>query len=211
MAYNVPKPMKREKTSKSKSFHINSNNYSWDSETSGKMKVSLGNLSDAGWYWNGTEKDLNGFLFRLKNSKVKDEFLSSTKENNISFREIKPQLKKAVENGDGLYEMSGDNVVWHFGEIDGDVDESYELEESGISSDKQDEVYSKYHPITYEEFEKENKKSFKEDMKKAVDESNSFEELWAKQDDISQSLVEERMNANSLRFTQAIDKVKEKE
>ena len=210
MAYSITKPIKREKSNNAKSFSINSHNYSWESDKSGKMKVSLGNLSDAGWYWNGDEKDLNGFLFRLNHSKVKDEFLEDTKKQNISFQQIKPSLKKAVENSDGLYEMSGDNVVWHFGVIDGDVDESYELEESGFPKEKQDEVYSEYHPITIDEFEKENLKSYKEDMKKAVDESNSFEEFWKKQEDIQQDLIEERMSANSLRFTEAIDKVKEK-
>lgn len=211
MAFSIKKPIKREKSNKSKSFYISRHNYSWENDKSDKMKVSLGNLSDAGWYWNGDEKDLNGFLFRLNHSKVKDEFLEDTKKQNVSFQQIKPSLKKAVENGDGLYEMSGDNAVWHFGEIDGDVDDSYELEEAGITDGKEvDKVYSEYHPINIDEFEKENLKSYKEDMKKAVDESNSFEELWGKQDDINQSLVEERMNANSLRFTQAIDKVKGK-
>jgi len=214
MAYNIKnKPVKEKKSSMKenvKSFYIDKHNYSWENDGKGTMKVSLGNMTDAGWYWNGNQNDLNGFLFRLNHSKVKDEFLSDVKSKSISFRQIKPQLLKSAEKNDGLYEMSGDNVVWHLGQIENDVDESYEIEEAGISKEKQDDVYSEYNPITYKEFEKENSKMYKEKIKKAIKESNSYEEFMEKQDEIQVELMEERMNENGLRFIQAINKVKEK-
>lgn len=214
MAYKIKnKKPKKEKQSfvmedRKNTFEIYAHNYSWHKNKDGTMRVSLGNMTDAGWYWDGDEKELNGFLFRLKNSRVRDDFLDDFKKENINFGEIKPQLIQSARKGDGLYEMSGDNVVWHFGEVEGDVDETYEIEESGLTKEQENKVYEEYSPITYEEFEKEYSSSFKKDMEEAVKKSDSIEELWKHQGDIAEDLTEKRINENQERFLNAIDKVK---
>jgi hypothetical protein len=212
MAYEISKPKLKEKKENykdNKSFSIDTHNYSWEKDKKGSMKVSLGNTTDTGWYWSGNQNDLNGFLFRLNHSTEKDKFLEDVKEENINFVQIKPQLIKSVERGNGLYEMSGDNIVWHFGEQD-DVDENYEMEESGLTKEQKDNIYTEYMPITYEEFAKKNSKNYKEQMKKAINESDSYEEFMEKQNEISQELIEERMNENNLKFIEAINKIKGK-
>lgn len=216
MAYKIPIAKKKEMEKiygvmdGKKPFSIDENNYGWERERNGTMRVRLGNMSDAGWYWDGDQNDLNGFIFRLNHSQIKDDFLKDTTKNNITFAEIKAQLLKSSQKMDGFYEMSGDNVVWKFGETDGDVDEAYEMEEAGLTKEQENKVYSEYKPVSYEEFEKENAEFYKKSMNTIIVESNSYEEYMEKQEDVSAELQERRMNENQNRFLQAIDKVKEK-
>lgn len=83
----------------------------------GKLKYSLGNLSDAGWFWNGTEDDnmFLLFLYRLKHSKINPK----EREEIFGFDNIDEYYRKAKASENELWELAyavtGDNVVWNFG------------------------------------------------------------------------------------------------
>lgn len=196
-------------SSKDKSFSIDADNYAWSRNSNGTMEVRLGNMTNAGWYWNGNQSDLNGFLWRINRSSVRDEFLQDIQKEGISFAEIKPVLLKSAGKGDGLYEMSGDNAVWKFGNAEETIDYSYEFEEEGLTEEQQQKVWQEYTPIGVDEFEKKHKQSYKKDMVKAVEKSNSYKELWEAQASIAQGLAEDVSAENMDRFYQAMKKVKE--
>src|SRR3990170_593844 len=107
MAYKVNKPISTKqmalmKQGKDKSLararaylfgeniDIVRHNYSWKIDEQGKSKFTLGNLTDAGWFWDGNEDDAVGFFARINRSKVQNEFIKDVE--NIDFNEIKPIL-----------------------------------------------------------------------------------------------------------------------
>jgi hypothetical protein len=117
---------------------ISRHNWSMKINPDGTMKLSLGNFSDAGWYWNGDESDLAIFLYRMMNSAVKDQFIEDIEEEGITFQMLVPQLIESMESpdGNGIYSLTGDNVRWHFGETfdqDIDVELDYVQEEYGLT------------------------------------------------------------------------------
>lgn len=213
MTYGIKRKPKvlKEKSSSHKSFSINAHNYSWSRDAKGIMEVSLGNMTDAGWYWNGDQNDLNGFLFRLNHSRVKDEFLEDVEKENVTFAEIKPQLSKSVNKDDGgFYELSGDNNIWKFGNDSFDVEDSSLFDEENLNEEQKNKVWNVYNSITYEEFEKKYSKSYKADMQKAIDESDSYEEFMERQDEIAEDLVNKRVDENQSRLMEAINEVNDK-
>jgi hypothetical protein len=188
MSYKLKSPKLKEKKTfeieKEKSVYINGHYYSWEEEN-GKVKISLGNLSEAGWYWNGDKKSFISYLHRIENSKTRDSFLQDVKKENINFdKKVKPYLYESAKTKDGLYEMSGDNVRWHFGE---DLMDSYDIKEEYELTDKQaDEFWIKYSGLTYEQFQRKYGKEYQQDIDKAISESHSFEEFMEKTNELKE-------------------------
>ena len=153
--------------------------HSWEKDKSGKMKLSLGNWTDAGWHWDGNEKDMIGFLTRIGTSNFAQEFINDVK-GKISFKDVKPVLLNALKKNDGLYEISGDNRVWHFGEglePDESSERDYLIEEKKLPEEKVEKIIQTaydYFKTNYDEFEKEYSGVYKRDMKKIIEESESF-------------------------------------
>jgi hypothetical protein len=103
----------------------------------------------------------------------------------VNFNDLKPVLMKALEKNNGLYEISGDNVVWRFGEgeeIDTDAEEENLREGNPDLTEKQaEEIVNNafvYTHANYDGFEKQYKTTYKEEMKETIQKSNSFEEFF---------------------------------
>lgn len=80
------------------------------------IKLTLGNLSDAGWFWDGDESSILGFFVRMGSMRVKDEKDRAFKEmDKLNYHSLKSVFFDALKEKDGLYELSGDNALWHFG------------------------------------------------------------------------------------------------
>jgi len=142
---------------------------------------------------------------RLNKSQVKDEFLKEMKEK-VPFKEVKEILKKGAKKGEGLYEASGDNRRWHFGEDEGEnaqyqAIKDLELSEKDEKKFKEhlDEKYSDYMPEEkhashdFDTFEKKHKKEYIRDIQKAVDESDDYEQFLEKTENIEEELQNEAM------------------
>ena len=210
MTYKIKSKKVKEKkesykVSPEKEVYIDKHNWSFEKKGN-KMKVSLGNMSDAGWYWNGDEKDLIGFSYRLHHSKVSDEFYKTMGEENVTFEKLKPLYLKSAETKDGLYQISGDNVFWHFGEGD-DADEIY-LEDENLNEEQKNKFYDVYSPIKYEEFEKSYGNEYKQDVKKAINSSSSFKEFNEKLEGLSEDYREKVREENQERTFKALNKIK---
>lgn len=207
----------KAKNSGAKQFDINSHNYAISYLGNGKFKLSLGNMTDAGWFWDGNEDDLNGYLVRLQSSQVRDEFLKDIQQE-ITFEQMKPFLEKSIKKGDGLYEISGDNVRWHFGDNDEsdieiireDVDEMIrngELSEKD-KDDFTEKVYSNEEGVKFEDFEKENKSVFIKKCEAALKESKSYSDYMNTLEDFKSDYDESYQNMKYEDVAVAIDKTK---
>lgn len=158
------------------------NNFSLEKEN-GKYKFSL---ADTGWYWSGNEGDALGFIMRIAYSDIKDTFLQKVTQEGISWSAFKPLLLKAASRKDGLYELSGDNRMWYFGETYADdlneLADSYkrELEELGWSTEdaeKESTAKLDHTHITYDVFKKEYGSKYASIMKTMINKSESFKDF----------------------------------
>jgi hypothetical protein len=165
-----------------KNANFSRHNWSFEVKDDKTLSLTLGNMSDAGWYWNGNEKELVGFTYQLHQSKVEDEFYAEMKKNNVSFNQLKPLYLESAKEKDGLYEISGDDVRWQFGETG--VDDYYMLEEEGLTESQKEQFYEEYSPISYEEFEKKYGEDYRKDVKNAIKSSSSFREFNIKMDEL---------------------------
>jgi hypothetical protein len=81
--------------------------------------LGLGNWTDAGWRWSGDETSMAGFLVRMATSAIKQQFIDDFNKAEIPFDEIKELAIIAIqEHKNGVYEISGDNNRWRFGNDD---------------------------------------------------------------------------------------------
>lgn len=167
---------------KDKDVAISRHDWSFETKKDNSISLTLGNLSDAGWFWSGDQKDIIGFTYRLHQSKVENEFYAEMNNNRLSFNQLKPLYYESAEKGNSLYEVSGDNVRWKFGEGN-DVD-YLTLEEEGLTDRQKEKFYEQYSPITYEEFSKKYNKKYQADVQKAIKSSGSFREFNIKMDEL---------------------------
>jgi hypothetical protein len=105
-------------------------------------KVRCGNWSDVGWNWDGTGKDLNTFMVRMANSTAWGEFKSEMENEGVPFATLKGQMLEDPE--DAMYALTGDNVLWHFGEHEPDYSawDDY-LKETYHATDEEIEEFKK--------------------------------------------------------------------
>jgi hypothetical protein len=181
MAYTI-KSIKTRAEPKS----ISQKYWTIERDEKGDYHFSLGNLTDAGWYWSGHTDEAIGFMRRIDKSKVKDQFLVEAKKEGITFESLKPTLLKSARVSNGLYMLSGDNVRWHFGE--GVEYEEGILEDENLTEEQKDKFWGVYRRIDYDDFEKQNKKWYKAEITKAINESNTYEQFFEKMNDIAGDL-----------------------
>jgi len=196
-----------------KEISFSGHNYSFDKEGD-KIKLSLGNMTDAGWFWDGDKNDLADYFIRLKNSKVRDEFIADANKNGLKLSDVKAQLIKDIQKGDGVYTISGDNRLWRFGEGDEpDFDSAYDdIDRTPEEKEKiEDEFYNQYE-TSFDEFEKIYGKDIRRELLNAVNSSKDFEELFSeieeRESGIQESFVREyRGNQELEAFGRAVAKV----
>ena len=150
------------------------NNFTFKKEGK-KYELSL---HDFGWDWDGGQEELAGFLIRIYNSKARDDFKKKKKKEGLKYADIKKDVIKAVKkHNDGLYEITGDNAVWHFGETG---DEEWEiLEQEGYSNEDIDEILGYYFDYDFKDFLKTyHAKELKQELINLFSKANTFEELF---------------------------------
>jgi len=143
-------------------------------------KLRLGNWTTSGWHWDGDKSDLGGFFVRLANSGVTNDFLADMKSHGVSFADVKADTVASVKAGDGVYELTGDNVQWHFGEDmvdrEGLIDDY--VEQTGKTREEVEEAAYDIDVSDYDEFVKSD--SFKEaktELLGIVESADTFDEL----------------------------------
>lgn len=185
-------------------ININKHNYSWTIDDKGKSKFTLGNMTDAGWFWDGGEEDAVGFAVRLQNSHVKDEFLKDTED--FDFKSLKPMFLKSAKKGNGLYELSGDNRVWNFGETS---ESEYDMfDEEKFTEEEKSKFYNYYKGDDFDEFEKKYGKNYKTDMENAIKSANNFNEYFDNIEGLKDGIMEDYFNYNDENKFEAMEKVK---
>lgn len=186
-------------------------NHSWEVDEKGKFRLSLGNMTDAGWFWDGNEKDMVGFLIRLAKSTETDNFLNGVK-GKVDFKDIKSVLLEALKKNDGLYEVSGDNRVWHFGESfepDESADRDYLIEKKKLPKEKAEKIIQDaydYYKTDYDEFEKQYGSVYNKEMKKIIEDSTSFEDFInkIKSEDFTMTWAENLMEYTDQKWRKAL-------
>jgi hypothetical protein len=189
-----------------KNPNISKHNYSFEVKDNNSLSLTLGNVSDAGWFWDGNEKDIVGFTYRLHQSKVEDEFYSDMKKNEVSFNQLKPLYYESADTKDGLYEITGDNRRWQFGE--NGVDDYYMLQEQELTESQKEQFYSEYSPTNYETFEEKYGEDYKKDVKKAIKTSGSFREFNIKMDELRTDYTQKAMDMDKDNAYSIINKIK---
>ena len=194
------RPLNKNKQDLKPGILTQSNNHSMEYLGGGKYKLTLGNLSDAGWFWDGDQRDLGGFTVRMSDSKVKDEFLQDLRDSDVQLNDMKEAITKSIQKKNGLYEISGGNGVWKFGE---DFSEQFseELKEIALSYELSDEDADKFEEYfwsnsngswaDFSKFRKEYGKEYADKMSKAVKESESFDELFRRTVEIKEHFGQE--------------------
>jgi len=170
----------------------------YDPSSNKRYSLRLGNLSTAGWYWNSDDvNDLLGFFIRSVNSDFKGAFLRGISKK-ADFAIFKKDLLKSASKGNGLYEISGDNGTWYFtSNLDDYIDEEIkEIVESrklklNISLEKFiDKLFDfDYIGVEYEDFEKEYKKRYIEEVSDIINKSKDFYDLDGKLHDYKESKI----------------------
>jgi hypothetical protein len=165
--------------------NFSGHSFSLERDSKGKYKFTLGNLSDAGWFWDGKPDEALGFLVRVGRSNFTPQFVKDAEENKFTLGEMKPVLEKALKKNDGLYEISGDNRVWKFGEgLDDAIDRESEVEhyvEEGLTQEEaEEEVDEKLSNMktSYEDFEKQYGKDYKKEMAELLGTAQSFDDFF---------------------------------
>jgi len=189
-------------------------NWSFQVDEKGKIKVSLGNLTDAGWYWDGDENDLIGYLNRLRTSDVKKEFLSEMRKAGVPFSKLKEHLLKSAKKADGLYELSGDNRRWHFGESsEMEYDELNERVQDGIiPEDKKDEVLDKFWDVyksetyDFDKWSKGEKKDYIKNVTEAIKKSKTYEDFFEELEGIEADIRDGLFDEERMEIADAMDK-----
>ena len=207
--YGSPEPPVKTTKSKTGTIDFSGHYYSFKKEN-GSYKLSLGNWTDAGWHWDGDGTELGGYLYRLALSTTKQDFLTDAKKEGLKYSNIKADVIKAIEKGDGIYEASGDNRVWHFGEDLNDsqyyIDEF--AEETGYSVDEID-PWQYYDGGNYDKFEKSPQyNEVKQELLEKFKDANTFEELFnnLNEEDFGITMTEATMDFQNQNFRVALNK-----
>ena len=187
MIDDIPKEDKKADGKSSmgmKDIDIRDRNIGMSSNDEGGLDLSL---DQDGWSWSGDETDLIDYINRVATSSKSDEFLEQLKD--VPFDKLKEQMVKNIDdNPDAFYSLSGDSRRWKFGETE-DGDMSYMIDEEITQAEEEltdeqiqkvsDDVWDNYNGGSYEEFmESWHGKELKGQFTKALEESDSLEELF---------------------------------
>ncbi len=205
-----------------KGIYMYNNYYTLERNKIGKYKLTLGNWTNAGWHWNGDNNDLFGFLVRVRDSIVSNDFLKELVEQGLTLNNFRKAIERSIKTCNGLYELSGDNVNWHFGQgYDPSVRMDEEVSEENLTEKQQKDFSENYFWIhanagycDYEKFELECRDEYIKDALTALKDSRDFEELFDEIGELSESYDEKyREYADELFFDeyyQLIGKYKKK-
>lgn len=166
--------------------HIREKNWGIEIRNGKIWDLNLGNLTDAGWFWNSrdkdTPKDFAGFIVRAMKSNFTSEFAQEMDSHGLSLETMKPALIKAINTGNANYEISGDNSRWKFGNDEPDLD--YELRENErfekLTEEQKakvrEEVWNHY-DIDFDEFNKRYGKYLIANFVKEVEQTSDWKDL----------------------------------
>jgi phosphotransferase system IIB component len=175
-----------------KNFDVSHDMYAI-SKDGGKYSLRLGNWTTAGWHWDGDKSDLGGFFVRLANSGVTDDFLADMKSNGVSFADVKADTVASVKSGNGVYELTGDNVQWHFGQETIDMEALIDeyVEQTGKTREEIEGIAYDINLSDYDDFVKSNAfKEAKAELLGIVESADSFDALMG---NLSSSKLKEKM------------------
>jgi len=215
------KSTKTVRQKKLPSVSISEENWQLDIRDDGTIELGLGNWTDAGWRWTGDSEEMTGYLVRLANSSLGDVD-SILEENGITFNDLKKIAIKNQNNKDiqdGLYQISGDNVRWHFGE--GEVDSSYLFDdyfevstEKNYSKEEKEKIYSEtwnqYNTPSFDDFIEDYGKDLRKDLKDALNESNNIDDFDEKTKNIKDNADEDYFGLINSNFSSAIANAEKK-
>jgi hypothetical protein len=174
----------REKKQMMKEVWLQGSNGYWSMlrNEDGTWDLSLDNKIS--WRWDGDGDDLFGFLIRVGKGGTKQDFIDKAK-GNLEFSEIKSDVIKKLDHPDAMYEISGDNNLWNGSEagemIDIDAEIEYVKDDYGLTDEQAEELSSDVwgnFDYSFEGFMEYRGKGLLDDVKKIVNNSNSFEELF---------------------------------
>jgi len=170
----------------------------YDPSSNKRYSLKLGNLTTAGWYWNSDDAyNLLGFFIRSITSDFRDAFLEEMSKKS-NFATFKKDLLKSASKGSGLYEISGDNGTWYFTSnlddyIDEEIKEIVEFRKLKLNTSLEkfiDKLHDfDYIGVEYEDFEKEYKKRYIEEVSDIISKSKDFYDLDSKLHDYKESKI----------------------
>jgi len=157
-------------------------------------ELQLGNLSNAGFYWNGNKDSLNHFIVMMAGFQDTKQFVDDMKEEGITLDMLRPQMLKNIsgklvedETDDGLYAMSGGDTVWRFGELPeidlrGNIDGWDYFGDGKVFTEKEmdlieDEFWMHYEGFDYKDFLEEFGDEYRNKLRKMIVESEDLGEL----------------------------------
>jgi hypothetical protein len=201
----------------SRPVSIDEHNWGFEIDEDGKWKLRLGNWSDAGWNWDGDDKDVVSYLIRLKNSDVKSDFLEAMDEKGITFDAFKEKMMKSIDEDDGIYEITGDNKRWKFGEAfepDTGSEIDYLVDEEGYTEEEARRIVDgafTFTGTTWSDFVNTDKyRSAKRELTEAIEQSNSFEQFFKEIDDRQEGIQEDMFEFDNNNWMESIGKSREK-
>lgn len=190
-----------------KNFEISTKNYSIKKENS-KYKLTLGNLTDADWFWNGDKTDLGLFFVRIKSSKITNDFIKDMQEKGIKYSDIKKDIINSVkQHGSGVYAISGDNVKWHFGEgIEPDykAEAEYVAKENKLNAEKLEEKAFSFYSSDYDEFYSEYGKNLQEKLATKLEDASDYDEAFSAIDEIKKDAIYDVLEYEDRKWNDAL-------
>jgi len=206
-------------------FSSNSN-YSFQSD---KGEISL-SLDDFGWRWSGEDDQLNGFMARMTGTgdKAWNKMITDFEKAKVTVDMLKPHLLKNLsgklteENDDGMYELSGDNSLWKFGETDeGVIDGEFEhfLQEGELKKGEEEEFekefWNHYKSPTYEKWLEIEGNGVRQELIDGIKNATDFDELNEAFIDVHNNIQEQFHEFQSNQYTgvaswEAVEAIKDR-
>jgi hypothetical protein len=159
--------------------YVGGNQWTFKIDEHGKIFLTNGNMTTAGWYWLGNETDLLLFLSRLASSKERNNFIIQMEKEGITFEQLKPLILKSLKTGDDqLWAISGDNGRWRFGNYEPDT---YNLFDDIPDADREkveNAFWNKYRSVSYEDYMKEHKSDLERGVKELIASSTNYADFF---------------------------------
>ena len=206
-------------------FSSNSN-FSFESDE-GKISLSL---DDFGWRWTGEEDQLNGFMARMSGTgdQAWNNMITDFEKAKVTVDMLKPILLKNLSgkltenNDDGLYEISGDNSLWKFGETDeGVIDGEFDhfLGEGELKKDEEEEFekefWNHYKSPTYEKWLEIEGNGARQELIDEIKNAKDFDDLDQAYRDVHDSIQDQFHEFQSNQYTgvaswEAVEAIKDR-
>ena len=181
-------------TSKLKDIDIRREFWGFHSENGKIVGLDLGNLTNAGFFWNGDGESIDHFMVMMAGFQDTNEFVKDMDEAGITLDMLKPMMLKNLsgklvdnENDDGMYALSGGDTIWRFGDLP-EVDLQSEFSGWDYFDDGseftqkeieiiEDRFWNHFDDIGYEDFLKEKGEEWRDNFRKMIKDARSLEDL----------------------------------